>query len=234
MTEATPMHHDVSNGRALAFHDNACHGEDAFVIRELTCQMALDAVLDGATGRGGREASSHAAAMLREACVTGVDSLVALLDRANGELFRRGRGRFFLTTVSVALKIDQELHVFSIGDSPVLLIRSGDIVPLTPAGRGQAFIGIANALGHHETLAYKTTHTRLQPNDCLALMTDGVLENVAPTELAVLVGEAASPEQAVSNLGRLLGLKRDQNKGRIDERTGFRHDDATAIFRYFR
>jgi hypothetical protein len=57
---------------------------------------------------------------------------------------------------------------------------------------------------------------------------------VAPTELAVLVGEAASPEQAVSNLGRLLGLKRDQNKGRIDERTGFRHDDATAIFRYFR
>ena len=223
----------MSNGRALTYQDNSCHGEDAFVTRELNGQNALDAVLDGATARGGREASAYAAAVIREACVTGVDDLVALFDQANRELFRRGRGRFFFTTISVALKIDQELHVLSVGDSPALLIRGGDIVPLTPAAKGQVFIGVANALGHHERLAYKSTHTILQPHDRLVLVTDGIIENVAPSELATLVGEATSPDQAVSTLQQLLHQKKHANKGRADERSNFRHDDATAIFRYF-
>jgi serine/threonine protein phosphatase PrpC len=233
MTTFMPAHNDIPNGRALAFQDNSCHGEDAYVIRELTNQKALDAVLDGATGRGGIEASSYAAGVLCEANVTSVDDLATLLEQVNRELFRRGRGRFFLTTISVALKIGQELNVLSVGDSPALLIRGGDTVPLTPAAKDQPFLGVANALGRHEKLAYKVIHTLLQPQDRLVLVTDGVIENVAPSELMTLVGEAASPEQAVSALQQLLCQKKHANKGRVDDRNSFRHDDATAIFRYF-
>jgi serine/threonine protein phosphatase PrpC len=225
-------HSDFTNGRAAAYHDNSCHGEDAFLTRELTHHLSLDAVLDGATGRGGWEASSYAAEILGAADIEGVDDLATLLDQINRELFRRGRGRFFLTTISAALMIGQELHVLSVGDSPVLLIRDGDIIPLTPAAKAQTFLGIANALGRHEKFSYKMASVNLQLRDRIVLVTDGVIENVAPSELAVLVGHASSPEEAVSAVRQLLGEKQRENKGRADDRSSFRRDDATAIFRY--
>jgi serine/threonine protein phosphatase PrpC len=232
MQSPLPPRSDFPNGRAAAFHDNSCHGEDAFLTRELTPHRALDAVLDGATGRGGLEASSYAAEILGGANIEGVDGLTALLDQINRELFRRGRGRFFLSTISAALKIGQELHVLSVGDSPVLLIRDGDIIPLTPAAKGQTFLGVANALGRHEKLSYKTASVTLQAQDRVVLVTDGIIENVAPSELAMLISRASSPEEAVSAVRQLLDEKQRENRGRVDERGNFRHDDATALVRY--
>jgi serine/threonine protein phosphatase PrpC len=232
MQTPLPSHSSLLNGRAGAYHDNSCHGEDAFVTRELNPYLALDAVLDGATGRGGLEASSYVAQVLAEAKVESVDELTALLDRANRELFRRGRGRFFLTTISAALKIGQELHVLSVGDSPVLLIRGGDIIPLTPAAKGRTFLGLANALGRHEKLSYKAASTSLQAQDRLVLVTDGIIENVAPSELVILLGHASSPEEAVSALRQHLYEKQQENRGRVDDRSSFRRDDATALVRY--
>jgi serine/threonine protein phosphatase PrpC len=155
-----------------------------------------------------------------------------LLDQINRELFRRGRGRYFLTTISAALKVGQELHVLSVGDSPVLLIRGGDVVPLTPAAKGQTFLGVANALGRHEKLSYKTASVSLQDQDRVVLVTDGVVENVAPSELAMLLNRASSPEEAVSAVRQLLGEKQRENRGRADDRGSFRRDDATALIRY--
>jgi serine/threonine protein phosphatase PrpC len=232
MRPPLPPHSAFPNGRAAAYHDNSCHGEDAFLTRELTHHLALDAVLDGATGRGGWEASSYAAEILGTANIESVDDLTAMLDEINRELFRRGRGRFFLTTISAALKIGQELHVLSVGDSPVLLIRHGDIIPLTPAAKSQPFLGMANALGRHEKLSYKTASVSLQVQDRLVLVTDGVIENVAPSELATLLGHASSPEEAVSAVRQLLAEKQRENKGRVDDRSSFRRDDATALIRY--
>jgi serine/threonine protein phosphatase PrpC len=232
MQSSEPLHNDLPNGRALTYQDNSCHGEDAFVTRELNRHIALDAVLDGATGRGGCVASTYAADILRKATVESVDDLTTLLDYANRELFRRGKGRFFLTTVSVALKIGRELHVLSVGDSPVLLIRGGDIVALSPTAKGHTFLGVANALGRYETLSYKAAWTPLQAQDRLVLVTDGIIENVAPSELAALTDDARSPEEAVSTLQQLLCRKKHEHKGRVDERSGFRRDDATAIIRY--
>ena len=232
MRPLLPPHSAFPNGRAAAYHDNSCHGEDAFLTRELTHHLALDAVLDGATGRGGWEASSYAAEILGTANIESVDDLTAMLDEINRELFRRGRGRFFLTTISAALKVGQELHVLSVGDSPVLLIRDGDIIPLTPAAKSQPFLGMANALGRHEKLSYKTASVSLQVQDRLVLVTDGVIENVAPSELATLLGHASSPEEAVSAVRQLLAEKQRENKGRVDDRSSFRRDDATALIRY--
>jgi serine/threonine protein phosphatase PrpC len=158
--------------------------------------------------------------------------LTTLLDQINRELFRRGRGRFFLTTISAALKIGQELHVLSVGDSPVLLIRDGDVIPLTPAAKGQTFLGVANALGRHEKLSYKAVSVSLRLQDRVALVTDGIIENVAPSELAILVARASSPDEAVSAVQQLLSEKQRENKGRVDDRSSFRRDDATALIRY--
>lgn len=225
-------HSYLPNGRATAYHDNSCHGDDAFVTRALNGHMALDAVLDGATERGGHDASSYAAEVLREATIESVDDLKAVLDGANRQLFLRGKGRFFFTTVSVALKIGHELHVLRVGDSPVLLIRGGDIVALTPTATGQTFLGVANALGRREELLYKAAYTNLQAQDRLVLATDGIIENVAPSELVALVGQAPSPEEAVAALQQLLSAKKRENKGRVDDWSGFRRDDATALIRY--
>jgi serine/threonine protein phosphatase PrpC len=225
-------HSDLPNGRAAVYHDNSYHGEDAYVTRELNRRIVFDAVLDGATGRGGADASSYAAEALQGARVETVDELTHLLEVANQRLFQRGRGRFFLTTASVALKIGATLHVVSVGDSPVFLIRGRDIIPLTATAKGRTFPGITNALGRQEKLAYQATCMSLQAQDRLVLATDGLVENVAPSELAALMDHAPSPEETVSALRELLCDKKRGNKGRVDERSGFRRDDATAIIRY--
>jgi len=227
-----PTHSDLPNGSAGVFQDNSYHGEDAYVTRELNRHLAIDAVFDGATGRGGADASGYAAKALLEATVDTIDGLTMLLDMANQRLFQRGRGRFFLTTASVTLKIGSTLHVLNVGDSPVFLIRGHDIIPLTGTAQGATFLGIANALGRHEKLAYKATSISLEAEDRLVLATDGLIENVAPSELVTLVDAAPSPEQAVVALRQLLGEKNQANKGRVDDSSGFRRDDATAIIRY--
>jgi serine/threonine protein phosphatase PrpC len=227
-----PSHSHLPNGRAAIYQDNSWHGDDTYLSRELNRLVVLDAVLDGATARGGAAASGYAAEVLHTATVETVDGLTTLLEAANRQLFQRGKGRFFLTTASVALKIGSELHVVSVGDSPVFLFRGRDTLPLTATATGSPFLGIANALGRSEKLAYKTTSISLQAQDRLVLATDGLIENVAPSELAALVNEAPSPEEAVATLRLLLSDKQRQNKGRVDERSSFRRDDATAIIRY--
>ena len=227
-----PTHSDLPNGDAAVFQDNSYHGEDTYVSRELSRHIAIDAVFDGATGRGGADASGYASKTFHDAMVDTVDGITALLDMANQRLFQRGRGRFFLTTASVTLKIGSTLHVLNVGDSPVFLIRGHDIMPLTGAAQGATFLGIGNALGRQEKLAYKATSVSLEAEDRLILATDGLIENIAPSELIALVDAAPSPEQAVATIRQLYDEKKQGNKGRVDESSGFRRDDATAIIRY--
>jgi serine/threonine protein phosphatase PrpC len=227
-----PTHSDLPNGDAAVFQDNSYHGEDTYITREVDRHIAIDAVFDGASGRGGGDASGYAAKTLQEATVDSIDGLTALLDMANQRLFQRGRGRFFLTTASVTLKIGSTLHVLNVGDSPVFLIRGHDIIPLTGMAQGATFLGIANALGRHEKLAYKSTSISLEAEDRLVLATDGLIENIAPSELIALVDAAPLPEQAVATLRQLYAEKKQGNKGRVDDSSGFRRDDATAIIRY--
>src|SRR5262245_38106139 len=227
-----PTHSDLPNGGTAVFQDNSYHGEDTYVTRELNRHIAIDAVFDGATGRGGADASGYAAKSLQEAMVDTVDGITALLDMANQRLFQRGRGRFFLTTASVTLKIGATLHVLNVGDSPVFLIRGHDIISVTGTAQGPTFLGIANALGRHDKLFYKATNFSIEDGDRLVLATDGLIDNVAPSELLALIDAAPSPAQAVATLQLLLGEKKQGDKGRVDESGGFRRDDATAIIRY--
>jgi serine/threonine protein phosphatase PrpC len=222
----------LHNGRAAAYHDNSCHGEDAFVIRDLGPYDALDAVSDGATGSGGRYASQYVAELLQNAAIASLDDVLTLLEEANRELYRRGRGRFFLTTLSLALKLGETLHVVSVGDSPVFLYRKGEIAPLTSATIGPMPLGMTHLLGQHERLRYKSRQLTLREKDWLIVASDGLVQNVAPRELAVVLDGDTTPEAAVAALRRLLCEKKRLNKGRGDDHTSFLPDDVTAVLRY--
>jgi serine/threonine protein phosphatase PrpC len=91
---------------------------------------------------------------------------------------------------------------------------------------------MTKVLGRSQKLFYSARQITLQAWDRLVLATDGITDNIAPTELASLVQEARSPEAAVAALHNLLGEKRRGNRGRIDEHSGFLRDDTTAIMRY--
>ena len=228
-----PSLHYPANGRVAVHHDNASHGEDAFVTRELSPIATLDAVLDGATCHGGKDASSFVAHALQDAHVESLNDLVTILERANETLYQRGKGGVLLTTLSVALKIGDALHVLSVGDSLGYLIRSSEIVALTALTKGPIPLGITRALGRHAKLSYLARHVTLQPLDRLVLSTDGITDSVAPAELASVMQHTAAPEAAISALHELLREKRRSNRGRADDPGGFTVDDATAIIRYF-
>ncbi len=72
---------------------------------------------------------------------------------------------------------------------------------------------------------------KLEPNDRLVLLTDGVSDNLNPVEISGVVSSAPTPMAALTSLGKLLEEKRSKNIGQRDG--SFRRDDATAVVRYF-
>jgi hypothetical protein len=225
-----PTHSDLPNGDAAVFQDNSYHGEDTYVTRELNRHIAIDAVFDGATGRGGADASGYAAKTLQEATVDTVDGITALLDMANQRLFQRGRGRFFLTTASVTSR-SLNASCAERWDSPVFLIESHDIMSLT--GTAQVPRSWASPMRWAATISSPTKRpTSARRRRPTVVATDGLIENIAPSELLALI-------DAAPRLSRRLpydncSVKKQGNKGRVDESSGFRRDDATAIIRYIR
>jgi serine/threonine protein phosphatase PrpC len=224
----------VPNGRVATYHDNTCHGEDAFVSVEMAPDIALDAVLDGATGRGGQYASRTAAEALQNGAIGDPSALLVSVETINRVLFQRGKGRFFLTTLSVALKVHETLHVVSVGDSPILLLRRNDLMPLTAAAtRAPAAGRMPALLGRHDKLSYEATRVDLQESDRLILATDGVSDHLGVAPLAELVRQAATPDAAVTALREILRHKQRGHRYAIDTLRTWTADDATAVIRYF-
>jgi serine/threonine protein phosphatase PrpC len=224
--------YSLPNGRVATFHDNACHGEDAFVSVAMDRCIALDAVLDGATGSGGQYASHAASEALQNSSVGSPEALLSLLETINQSLYQRGKGRFFLTTLSVALKVHDTLHVVSIGDSPVFLLRGNALMPLTTSAKRATSSGMTALLGRHDKLSYEATQVALRENDRLLLATDGVSDNVAAAELADLMRQADTPDAAVNALRQLLSDKQRGHRRTMDTLKLWLTDDATAVIRY--
>ncbi len=224
----------MDNGTAASFQDNSSHGEDAFLIRDLGDNLTLDAVLDGVTHCQGGYASGFTSDLLRDAAIDNPEHLTEVLRQANNTLFQSGRGRTLLTTVSAALKLGNELHIIHAGDSPGYLIRAGEAIELTTIVTTGLLPGVVSgAVGMHQEFRFEHKVMALEPNDRLLLITDGVINNLFPHELAAIVYEAASPEEAASDLEEMLAEKRRLHKGREDTYGTFREDDLTALFRFF-
>ena len=189
----------MSNYVVDSFQDNSAHGEDAFLIRELSVTDSLDVVLDGVTQCEGGYASNFMVGVLQDASIESLSDLIDAIEQVNGILFQSGKGRNLLTTVSAALKMGDELHVINVGDSPVYLIRDGEIAELTTISKSNIFPGRVNsAVGINASLIYEYKVVTLRPHDRLILTTDGLMNNVFPEELLGIVGGAASPREAIS------------------------------------
>lgn len=215
-------------------HDNAVHGEDAYLVRALDGHTVLDAVMDGVTGRHGGEASQAVRAALATASLTSPDDVVAVLDDVNGRLYRRSWGPVRLTTVSVALYLHDILHVMSAGDSPVLLIRSTCVQPLIALPHAVGPAGSLRMIGSSQTLRpLRRMQVPLLPGDRVVLATDGVTDNLAPDKIAELVCDATSPDAAVACLRASIATRQAAESVTARFQDPFRSDDRTAIVRFF-
>jgi serine/threonine protein phosphatase PrpC len=215
-------------------HDNSAHGEDNYLVRPLRPHAWLDAVMDGVTGRGGRQASQEVGQALGVASLTSPAAVVAVLEAVNRQLYQVSLGRFLLTTAAVALYLDGVLHVVSVGDSLVLLIRPHAVHLLSSPVHGLVQTGMARALGMRQTLSQLSqVAVDMAPDDRVILLTDGITANIAHDELVDLMRAAVSPDQAVAQLQTLLAARRAA--GILPEPLGghFHHDDQTAIVRFF-
>ena len=224
----------ILSSNVATFQDNSTHGEDAYLIRDLGGDNFLDAVMDGVTGHGGEEASQSVVEALTAAVLASPDDVVEVLDEVNQEFFQVGGGRFLLTTVSVALYLEGRLHIISAGDSPVYLINSDSHQQLSGRVGGFLHVGVAQAIGASDGLKnLRRTEAQIEPGTRLVLATDGVSDNITIAELVESVRNSASPDDASQRINGAVAARIEE--GVLPEALGgrFRHDDRTAIFRFF-
>lgn len=222
------------SSKVATLQDNSVHGEDSFLTRDLGNNGFLDVVMDGVTGHGGEEASTSLKEALAEAPLNTPDDVVAVLEEMNTEYYQVGGGRFLLTTVSAVLCLEDRLHVIGAGDSPVFLVDADSTQQLSGRVGGFLNVGVASAIGAGPAL---TNLTRLEvpvdPGIRLVLATDGLSDNMLLEDIAAMVRRAASPEEAAQQINS--AMETVIQEGRMPKQLGqrFRHDDRTAIFRFF-
>ena len=227
------MANGALNSVVATLFDNATHGEDSYLIRDLGDGLFLDAVMDGVTGHGGEEASRSVSEALEHAAISSPEDVVAILEEQNDDFFQVGGGRFLLTTVSVALYLGGPLYIISAGDSPIFHIRGDEHKQLSGRIGGILRMGTAKAIGAGQTLNLHRDELTLAAGDRLVTASDGVTDNVNPAELADFVRNAAGPEAASAAIKAAINDRLE--RGITPELLGgrFRHDDQTGIFRYF-
>jgi serine/threonine protein phosphatase PrpC len=214
-------------------HDNSYHGEDTFLVRDLGNHGFLDVVLDGVTGHGGGEASRSVAEALHSITINSPEDVVAVLQEQNEEFFQVGGGRFLLTTVSVALYLEDRLYIINAGDSPVYHVDAGSHKQLAGRIGGLLRAGNTKIIGGEQELAISRSEITIKPGDRLVLATDGISDNIRIGELAEVVRGAASPEESLAQVKGIIDQR--LKEGRVPEQLGarYRHDDQTAIIRFF-
>ena len=213
--------------------DNATHGEDAYLIRDLGGGHFLDAVMDGVTGHGGEEASRSVSEALESVSISSPEDVITALEEQNADFFQVGGGRFLLTTVSVALYMGGPLYIISAGDSPIFHIRGEEYRQLSGRIGGILRMGTAKAIGAGQSLTLHRDEVTLAEGDRLVTASDGVTDNVNPAELADFVRNSADPESASATVKAAIDDRLE--RGITPELLGgrFRHDDQTGIFRFF-
>ena len=214
--------------------DNSAHGEDSFLSKNLENGEFLDVVMDGVTGHGGEQASTELREALDSEELNNSEDIVNLLTEMNADFYSVGSGRFLLTTVSAVLGRGDKLQIISAGDSPVFLINKDGHRKLSGHAGGFLHVGVARAIGASEHLG-EPAHVEITPSpgDRLLLATDGITDNMSIEELAEVIRNATTPEQASETIEETI--KDRLQEGRVPETIGvrFRYDDRTGIIRFF-
>jgi serine/threonine protein phosphatase PrpC len=214
--------------------DNSAHGEDSFLSKDLGGGEFLDVVLDGVTGHGGEQASTELKEALDSEELNNSEDVVKLLSEMNTDFYSVGSGRFLLTTVSAVLGRGDKIQIVSSGDSPVFLINKDGHQKLSGNAGGFLHVGVARAIGASEQLgAPAQVEITPAPGDRLLLATDGITDNMTIEELAEVIRDASTPEEAATAIEDTI--KERLQDGRVPETIGvrFRYDDRTGIIRFF-
>jgi serine/threonine protein phosphatase PrpC len=99
---------------------------------------------------------------------------------------------------------------------------------------GFLHVGVAKAIGANETLTnLARAELPVEPGTRLVLATDGVTDNMLVEELSDIIRAAPSASDAAEKTNEVVEGR--LGKGGVPEQLGrrFRHDDRTAIFRFF-
>ena len=214
--------------------DNSAHGEDSFLSKDLGGGEFLDVVMDGVTGHGGEQASTELKEALDGEELNGSEEVVKLLSEMNADFYSVGAGRFLLTTVSAVLGRGGKLQIISAGDSPVFLINKEGHRRLSGHAGGFLHVGVARAIGASEELGSPTqVEVTPSPGDRILLATDGITDNMTIEELAEVVRNASTPEEAAESIESTIKVR--LKDGYVPETIGvrFRYDDRTGIIRFF-
>lgn len=104
-----------------------------------------------------------------------------------------------ICTLSAVVIKGRAAHIFHVGDGQVLHIAAGGAQVLTTAhrvslGGGKSYLGRAMGANSHVEIEY--IQTRVQVGDLLVLSTDGVHEQLSPSEYAPLIAGEDSLDQA--------------------------------------
>ncbi|MEE8466673.1 MAG: PP2C family serine/threonine-protein phosphatase, partial [Dehalococcoidia bacterium] len=177
--------------------DNSAHGEDSFLSKNLGDGEFLDVVMDGVTGHGGEQASTELKEALDKEEFKNSEDVVKLLAEMNADFYSVGSGRFLLTTVSAVLGRGGKLQIVSAGDSPVFLINKDGHQRLSGHAGGFLHVGVARAIGASGELG-APAQVEITPTagDRILLATDGITDNMTIEELAEVIRNASTPEQA--------------------------------------
>jgi len=214
--------------------DNSAHGEDSFLSKDLGNGEFLDVVMDGVTGHGGGQASTELKEALDGGELNNAEDIVSLLSEMNEDFYSVGSGRFLLTTVSAVLGRGDKIQIVSAGDSPVFLITSEGHKRLSGHAGGFLHVGVARAIGASETMG-EVAQVEITPasGDRILLATDGITDNMTIEELAEVIRNASTPDQATETIEETI--KERLQEGRVPETIGvrFRYDDRTGIIRFF-
>ena len=218
----------------ITMQDNSAHGEDSFLSKDFGNGEFLDVVMDGVTGHGGGQASTELKEALESGDLTNAEDIARLLAEMNADFFSVGAGRFLLTTVSAVLGRGDKIQIVSAGDSPVILINREGHRRLSGHAGGFLHVGVAKAIGASETMG-EPAQVEITPaaGDRILLATDGITDNMTIEELAEVIRNASTPEQAAETIEDTI--KERLQEGRVPETIGvrFRYDDRTGIIRFF-
>ena len=214
--------------------DNSAHGEDSFLSKDLGNGEFLDVVMDGVTGHGGEQASTELKEALESEELNSSDDILKLLTEMNADFYSVGGGRFLLTTVAAVLGRGDKIQIVSAGDSPVILIDKEGHRKLSGNVGGFLHVGVARAIGASEGLG-QTAQVEITPAAGVRILvaTDGITDNMSIEELAEVIRNASTPEQAADTIEETI--KGRLQEGRVPETIGvrFRYDDRTSIIRFF-
>ena len=215
------------------FQDNSSHGEDSFLVKDLGNNVFLDVVLDGVTGHGGGEASQNVAQALSTATISSMDNVIEILSEMNSDFYQVGGGKYLLTTASIALYRENTIDILNAGDSPIYHITPDTHQRISSNLGGILRTGGTKLIGADSELHISQKQLDLNPGDKVVVASDGVSDNVSLDELLNILRSSQSPDQASETIKQLIDEHLEL--GLAPQITGsrYRHDDQTAIIRFF-